>query len=579
MEPIDLTRDGDDRESITAAQSILRSLTQYGVEYVFANLGTDHTPFIEAAARLREMDSDASISSFVNCAHEFVALSAAHGYAVATGEPQAVLVHVDVGTQNLGGAIHNAHRANAPVFIIAGLAPSSDSGYLGSRSHIVHYLQDAFDQPGIVREYCRWTGEYKPPGSPEQVVRRGLERALAPPEGPTYLTATREALEAYVPPRDPSGSVRRPRPTGANDDDLAELTELIDSSSNPAVITSRPLGPTGTHDFEPLVRFAKASGSGVVEHAPTALCFPRDHPLHLGFDPTVAFEEADLVILTRTDIPWVPSHTAPAGDETIVQIDVDPTKGTYPHWPFEVDRTITADPYATFEALSDLVSSEFRSDRRQTWVSHRTRRIEGNRETVDRHVANGELTAAVVSSELSEFVDESTVIVDDGVTSSPAILEHLPLSVPGSYFWKGGSSIGWSVGAALGIKLSQPQKRVIAMIGDGSYLLCNPAASAVLADTEGLPILVVVLNNGGWNAVNRAVKDQHPNGAAVRDGVPESSYSSDIDLSEIATVIDAHTDTVTSPAHLDTKIAEAIDAVDNGQYAVLEVEVRSPSLS
>ena len=80
------------KEKITAAEAILRSLSLQGVEYLFANYGTDHTPLIEAAAKIRR--EDGKMPEVVVCPHEFVALSAAHGYAAATGKPQAVLVHV-----------------------------------------------------------------------------------------------------------------------------------------------------------------------------------------------------------------------------------------------------------------------------------------------------------------------------------------------------------------------------------------------------------------------------------------------------------------------------------------------------
>ena len=132
------------KEKITAAEAILRSLSLQGVEYLFANYGTDHTPLIEAAAKIRR--GDGKMPEVVVCPHEFVALSTAHGYTAATGKPQAVLVHVDVGTQNLGAAMHNAHRSNIPVIIISGLAPVTDVGHVGSRDHVVHYLQDTFQQ-------------------------------------------------------------------------------------------------------------------------------------------------------------------------------------------------------------------------------------------------------------------------------------------------------------------------------------------------------------------------------------------------------------------------------------------------
>jgi thiamine pyrophosphate-dependent acetolactate synthase large subunit-like protein len=94
------------------------------------------------------------------CPHEFVALSAADGFSRLTSLPSAVLVHVDVGTQNLSCALHNASNGRVPVLIFAGLSPFTQEGELrGSRSEFIHWLQDVPDQKSIVGGYCRWTGE------------------------------------------------------------------------------------------------------------------------------------------------------------------------------------------------------------------------------------------------------------------------------------------------------------------------------------------------------------------------------------------------------------------------------------
>jgi len=91
-----------------------------------------------------------------------VALSMADGYARLTGKPQCVVVHVDVGTQGLGAAVHNASCGRAPVLIFAGLSPFTIEGEMrGSRTEYIHWIQDVPDQKQIVAQYCRYTGEIK----------------------------------------------------------------------------------------------------------------------------------------------------------------------------------------------------------------------------------------------------------------------------------------------------------------------------------------------------------------------------------------------------------------------------------
>lgn len=567
--------DPEDDTTQTVAGQLLQSLQHHGVKYIFANLGTDHTPLLEAAAHFRDKGQADQIPSFIVCPHEFVAMSAAHGYAAATGNPQAVLVHVDVGTQNLGAAMHNAHRANAPVFVIAGLAPTTDVGYPGSRDHPVHYFQDVFDQPGIVREYCRWTEEYRPPTDPNQVVSRGLERAVADNPGPVYVSATREALETEVDPStETEGTYRQISQQAAAHETIHELAERVQSAETPLVITSN-LGRNPAHErVSSLVDFAEAAGAGVIEHTPTGLCFPRDHDLHLGFDPAAVFEDADLLLLLDTDVPWVPADGSPPDDVQTIQIDPDPSKRAYPHWPFDIETTIVADPASTLEAVAKVLQGRGIQQNESGWekiIGEQSR--SASIETQESDVEGDHLTAARVSEILNEFIQEDTIIVEDAVTSGNAILENLELSEPGSYFSKGGAGLGWAGGAAVGVKLANPDSRVFSLVGDGSYLFTNPTACAWLAAEHDAPTLTVVFDNQGWGAVKKATRAEHPAGLSVAAGVPESRFDTSLDLSAPASAVDAYTRVVRDQAQLRDALSDAVDAIDDGRPAVLDVKI------
>ena len=77
-----------------------------------------------------------------------------------SGQAQGVIIHTDVGTQNLGGAVHNAFRARVPVFIFAGETPFTMDGELpGSRNSYVNYLQNVYDQRSILRSYVKWESD------------------------------------------------------------------------------------------------------------------------------------------------------------------------------------------------------------------------------------------------------------------------------------------------------------------------------------------------------------------------------------------------------------------------------------
>ena len=133
----------------STSTAFLEALAEAGIRYLFANLGSDHPGLIEALAQARVEGRRAELPELIVCPHEMVALSAAHAYAAVSGEPQAVLVHVDSGTQNLGGAVHNVARGRIPVLIFAGAAPYTMEGELpGGRNEFIHWLQDVRDQRG-----------------------------------------------------------------------------------------------------------------------------------------------------------------------------------------------------------------------------------------------------------------------------------------------------------------------------------------------------------------------------------------------------------------------------------------------
>jgi hypothetical protein len=178
----------------TVSRALLEAMREAGVTYLFANLGSDHTGIVEAYAQARGDGATDALPELVLCPHEFVALSAAQGYAQVSGEAQAVLVHVDCGTQNLGGAVHNVSRGRVPVLILAGLRPQR-----------VHPLAPGHGRPGRDRPRLRQVRARDP---------HRAQRAAARPPRPADRAerAGRPGLPARGPRghgRDGAGAARR----------------------------------------------------------------------------------------------------------------------------------------------------------------------------------------------------------------------------------------------------------------------------------------------------------------------------------------------------------------------------------
>src|SRR5580693_7437846 len=176
----------------SVAEAYLALLVDRGVEYLFANAGTDFAPIVEAYAKAAHTGMKAPKPLIAS--HENVAISMAHGYAIASGKVPAVMVHVSVGTANALCGVFNAARENVPILFTAGRSPLTEEGVFGARDNYIHWAQEMFDQAGMLREMVKWDYELRNGAQLETVIDRALSLATSAPQGPVYLSLPREVL-------------------------------------------------------------------------------------------------------------------------------------------------------------------------------------------------------------------------------------------------------------------------------------------------------------------------------------------------------------------------------------------------
>src|SRR5919197_3848242 len=259
----------------SAAEAYLELLASHRVEYFFGNAGTDFAPLIEAYAKRQAQGQ--VVPRPLTVPHEIPAVAMAHGYAMVTGRPQVVMVHVTVGTANALGGIINANRGRAPILVTAGRTPITEAGRLGSRNRHIHWAQESFDQGAMVREFVKWDYELRLGGQIETVVDRALAIARSEPQGPVYLTLPREVLsetmqnlEYFDPAR-----VTPPAPSVAEPAAVERAAEILAGARNPIAIVKSVGRDPGA--MAPLVALAEALGLPVFDQAATHLNFPQDH--------------------------------------------------------------------------------------------------------------------------------------------------------------------------------------------------------------------------------------------------------------------------------------------------------------
>lgn len=566
------------------AEGYVEALASQGVDYLFLNPGTDTFPIQEALTKVEALGRRAPRT--VLCLFEVVALSAAHGYFAATGRPQAVLVHVDVGTQNLGAMLHDAQRGRAGVVIAAGRAPyTADPDERGSRSSYIHWLQEQMDQHGIVRNYVKWDYELRRPDQVGEAVARAFQIAASDPPGPTYLTLPREVLMGragevalHSPDRFP------PVRLGAGDPDaLRKVARLLVGAERPLVITSD--SGRQTAGFEALVSLADRLALPVVEWRNRAN-FPTDHPLHQGYDVAPLLESADVVVGLDHDFPYIPTLTRPRADARIVQIDVDPVKERIPLWTFPVDLPIRADSAAALAVVSTM-AAELLDDARRSTIERRRGELAARHDRLRAEWDDGALgdrdraplTPAWLSYCVGQLAREhgDCVFVDETITNNVTAWQHVPITAPGTWFVSGGSGLGWGLGASLGVKLAHPDRPVVALVGDGSFVFGAPVAALWAMQMQQAPVLIVIYNNTCYNATKRPLVAAYPEGYSVRadhfvgiDIAPAPRY----DL--LANVVGAYGERVEAPHEVLPALRRGLERVRAGQTAILDVQLAHP---
>jgi len=173
---------------MTVAELFLKALYDQGIEYVFANAGTDFAPIIEALVTASQKGNPTP--TFLTVPHENVAISMAQGYYRMAGKSAGVMVHVTVGTANAICGLMNSSRDNVPTLLIAGRTPLTETGNMGSRNIGIHWGQENFDQGGMVREYVKWDYELRTDQPVDAIVGRALDIANSEPPGAGLLDPT-----------------------------------------------------------------------------------------------------------------------------------------------------------------------------------------------------------------------------------------------------------------------------------------------------------------------------------------------------------------------------------------------------
>jgi len=550
----------------TGAELFLNALATHGVDYVFGNAGTDFPPIIEAFANSAASGIEMPLP--VTVPHENVAVCMAQGVYLVTGRPQAVILHVNVGTANAICGLINAGRERTPVFLAAGRTPVLEDGMPGSRTAFIHWGQEMFDQGAMLREVVKWDYELRYPDQAALAVDRALAISMSEPKGPIYMTLPREVLAgeastAAPAPMTPASPTPRPDPQA-----LETAAAMLADAKKPLLVCSS-LGKTAD-EVAALTAFAEAQSVAVVPYRTRYMALPNAHPCHMGFDVTQQIGDADLVIVAESDVPWIPANHKLAEGAKVLHLGIDPLFSRYPIRSFPVDASVAGDAATILAALATAPTPD-------AVLAERRRELEAKQETKRAALAArapkagaGPSSNAWIAKCLADIQRPSDTVV----VETPFPIVHMNFSEPGTFFsTPSAGGLGWGLGTSLGIKLADPSRRVIAVVGDGSYMFGNPTPAHFMSRAMDIPTLTIVCNNRMWAAVRRATLGVYPDGAAAHSNQAPMTYlEPSPDYEKVVEASGGYGEKVETADALPAALARALDVIENeGRPAVLNV--------
>lgn len=541
----------------TAGREILcKILEAEGIAYVFGNPGSTEVPFLDALVNRPNI-------CYMLALHEGEAVAMADGYARASRKVGLVSVHAAPGTANALGNLYNAYIDNVPLVVIAG---QQDSRMLVRQPFL------SADLVRLASQFTKWSWQVSRIEELAITLRRAFKEATSAPTGPVFLALSKnvldEAIEFDLVP--PSKYRISGQPRG-DAEAIRMAAELLVAAESPVVIAGDRVDRAGA--MAELVELSKMLGARVYAE-PGA--FPTCHDQYLGpIERQIALADGvgDVVLAVGIrlwpDFTYSPSLMFPR-ETKIVHLDANPWEiaKNYP-----VDVGIVADPRSGLKELADKVQALLNGSRSDVVEK---RLVEVRRQRKALQAALDEDLRAVWDAkpirvprlvrEMRDVLPDNAVIVDQSIRAAGYLKRYYDFTKPETFYSEKGGALGWGIGAAVGVQLAQPNRRVVAFVGDGAANFGHEALWT--AARNNIPIIAIVLNNGGYAAVKSLLLSYK--GEAAKQGKFVGADILGVDYVRLAESYGVQGWRVERPEEIRPALQQALES---GRPALLEVVV------
>lgn len=545
----------------TGGELLVEQLRAAGVRFIFNTNSSGTYPVFDALV-------DRPDVQVIEVTQEGQMIAVAQGYALASGRI-AFTLNDSVGFPNTLNNMYNAWKDRTPIVIGSQREPT---GVHGGRDAFEEW--DDFLSPSA--SFTRWRWSVEQPARIPEITRRAFTIASTPPAGPValafpinVLAATR--VRAAVLEHDKFIIRPRVRPDrGA----IEAAAQLLVKARNPLVIVgpevTRSDGTGAVTELVERLSLPVAQGEMLFDD------FPTTHPLFVGYGWSTPYPKGvDLVVNLGARMPSrdgvMPSRAR------VIHVSIDPDRiGRVV--PTDVgivadvkeaahDLSAAMDGIVTRARLAKIRGPRLVATRAYT-ENRRARRSEVARAAWNQHPLSFER----VAGELDQHLEKDAVIVVE--LAYGRWLEQFTFG-PGEKRKVGkttGSALGWGVGAAIGVKLAQPDRQVVALQGDGGFMFAQAESLWTMARYE-VPVIVVIFNNRSYNGPRKRIMTA--DGRQASTGKDMTCYlgDPDVDFAKVAAGFGVRGEVVSAADEVAPAIARAIESTREGRPYLIDAVV------
>lgn len=536
------------------------SLTAHGVRWIFGNPGTTETPLLDSLADYPDI-------GYCVALHEGIATAAAGFYAQASRQNAVVSLHVAPGLGNAMGSLYGAFKADSPIVVTAGQQDTR----MRLRDPILGHDLVAMAQP-----VTKWAVQVERGDEMAAIMARAFKVANTPPTGPVFVALPIDVMEqetghaAYT-----AGNLYMTgEPSAPALDDAAEL---VRAAHRPVIVAGDEVARYGAVDA--LVRFCETIGAGVwLETLHTHAAFPNRHPHALGNLPLEAeniraeLDDADLVILIGgpffEEVWFTPGSALPDGAR-VLHLETSDERLAHN---FPADAGLAGDLHVSLTALSERLEDLPGAAARRTALAAASAQRQTRHEERLRGLWNqSPMTPLRALHELAAAIPPDAIVVDESITAFGDVVATMDLARPGDYYGCRGGGIGQGIAGAIGVKIAEPERPVVAISGDGSAMYSIQALWTALH--HDLAIVFVILANREYRVLKHNADIYRASfDAPSNKPYPHMDLSDPtLDFAELARSFGMPARTVQAPEEVGPALGGALAS---GGPAVLELIVR-----